>query len=138
MATSRLVSHPDAWLRVVCLAVVSGVALLAAATLVGLDVHDHAEHAAHWLPGCAFREWLGMVCPGCGMTRAFLWLGRLDPARAFAAHPLSLPLLATMLWFGVGAPGWGRVAGPWVGVMALWVVLGTWLARLAAGLSPGL
>lgn len=138
MATSRIVPRPEALLRVACLAVVAGVALLAGATLVGLDVHAHAEHAAHWLPGCAFREWLGMVCPGCGMTRAFLWLGRLEPARAFAAHPLSLPLLATMLWFGAGAPGRGRVARPGTAVVALWVVLGTWVARLATGLPAGL
>lgn len=38
--------------------------------------------------GCPFRFFLGVPCPGCGMTRAFLSLLRLDFKMAFAYHPL--------------------------------------------------
>ena len=38
--------------------------------------------------GCVFLHFLGIPCPGCGMTRALLALLRLDFAAAFAYHPL--------------------------------------------------
>lgn len=37
---------------------------------------------------CPFRFLLGIPCPGCGMTRAFLALLHLDIKDAFHAHPL--------------------------------------------------
>lgn len=38
--------------------------------------------------GCVFLYFLGIPCPGCGMTRALLALLRLDLAAAFSYHPL--------------------------------------------------
>ena len=38
--------------------------------------------------GCVFLYFLGIPCPGCGMTRALRALLRLDLAAAFAFHPL--------------------------------------------------
>lgn len=37
---------------------------------------------------CPFRYFLGIPCPGCGMTRALLALLRLDIEGAFYYHPL--------------------------------------------------
>lgn len=37
---------------------------------------------------CPFDYFLGIPCPGCGMTRAFLALLRLDFEEAFYYHPL--------------------------------------------------
>lgn len=44
--------------------------------------------AVMWLAQipCVFRVTLGISCPGCGMTRAFLAALRLDFAAAFAHH----------------------------------------------------
>lgn len=44
---------------------------------------------------CIFRQYLGFVCPGCGMTRAMLSVLRLDFAAAFRYHPMfwSMPIL---------------------------------------------
>ncbi len=44
---------------------------------------------------CLFRRFLGIICPGCGMTRAILACLRLDFAAAFRHHPMvfSLPVL---------------------------------------------
>lgn len=36
---------------------------------------------------CVFHEVTGLLCPGCGITRMFLALGRLDLATAFRWNP---------------------------------------------------
>ena len=41
-----------------------------------------------WFTGCPFRFFLGISCPGCGMTRAILAALHLDFSAAFAYHPL--------------------------------------------------
>jgi len=48
---------------------------------------------------CPFLFFLGIPCPGCGMTRALLSLLRLDFAAAFHYHPL-FPLV--IFWFLYG------------------------------------
>ena len=48
---------------------------------------------------CPIRYFTGLSCPGCGMTRAFLSLFRLDFKSAFYYHPLfMLPILAVILY----------------------------------------
>ena len=44
---------------------------------------------------CLFRMWLGVPCPGCGMTRALVRLLRLDFSGAWNYHPMVffLPLM---------------------------------------------
>lgn len=44
-------------------------------------------------PLCAFRATTGYRCPGCGLTRSFVFLGHADLAAAFAQNPLG-----PMLW----------------------------------------
>lgn len=45
------------------------------------------------VPGlCLFKRATGIGCPGCGMTRAFVWLAHGELGRAFALNPLS-PIL---------------------------------------------
>lgn len=52
-------------------------------------------YAATWSTGCPIRYILGISCPGCGMTRAWLAVLHLDFAAAFSYHPLfPLGLLA--------------------------------------------
>lgn len=43
------------------------------------------------VPLCLARELTGRDCPGCGMTRAFLFIGHGRFAAAVAMHPASLP-----------------------------------------------
>ncbi len=45
--------------------------------------------------GCVWRFFLGIKCPGCGMTRALLSLLRGDIKAAFSFHPMfwSLPVI---------------------------------------------
>lgn len=50
---------------------------------------------------CLFRVLLHIDCPGCGMTRAYLSLLRLDFGAAFAYHPMfwSVPILLLLYLF---------------------------------------
>ena len=66
---------------------------------------------------CPFRALTGIPCPGCGMTRAFLCLLRLDPRGAFLYHPMFPLVIAWPLAFAayfLSRPGWrqnGRQKG---------------------------
>lgn len=48
-----------------------------------------------WKLPCVFRALFGVVCPGCGMTRAVVAALRLDFAAAFSHHLMfwSIPIL---------------------------------------------
>jgi len=67
-------------------------ALAATATLGSVD----PEVRGHLIPGCPFRTFTGLDCPGCGGTRAVYALTQGDVARAFEHNVLVmlvLPLL---------------------------------------------
>lgn len=106
-------------------------AALAAAVSGGL-LHLAGYQLASALPGvplCPFNALTGLPCPGCGMTRAFLALGRLDFAGAYASNPLSFPLAALMVLFVAGkVPRVFHSAK--VVHLALFGVLAFWAARL--------
>ena len=53
---------------------------------------------------CPVKHFLGVSCPGCGMTRACLSALRFDFSAAFYYHPLwivMLPLVASLLFLWV-------------------------------------
>lgn len=53
-----------------------------------------------FLPGCPVRNMTGIPCPGCGMSRAWFSLLRLDVAGAFSHHPMfwSVPVFFWAFW----------------------------------------
>ena len=53
---------------------------------------------------CLFQHFLGIPCPGCGMTRAMLAVLQLDFAAAFRYHPMfwSIPILLFYFFFDSG------------------------------------
>ncbi len=71
---------------------------------------DTALHLFGWQvpPLCAWKALTGQDCMGCGLTRAFVWMGHGEPARAFARHTLGpvlwvlvaaqVPLRAVAFW----------------------------------------
>jgi len=79
-------------------------ALLAVTALSGLlHLAGHSLFSA--MPKvtlCPFKAVTGLPCPGCGMTHAFLALGRLDFAGAFSANPLVFPLAALTALYAAG------------------------------------
>jgi hypothetical protein len=70
-------------------------------TLVGVGV------AAVWHPGdsdaatCPLRAATGIWCPGCGMTRGLLAIGRADWSDAWRYHPWAWALAAQFVVFMV-------------------------------------
>jgi hypothetical protein len=94
--------------------------------------------------GCPFAEILGIPCPGCGMTRAFLLLANGELGASLRMHPLLVPnVLAAAFFMGgtvwttarVGSPAamWslrvGRAAIVAFGAVQM-AMLGLWAARM--------
>jgi hypothetical protein len=46
---------------------------------------------------CVFRVLTGIPCPGCGMTRAFIYLGHGNFRNAVVHNPLSLPVALLLM-----------------------------------------
>ena len=59
------------------------------------------------VPLCMFKGLTGLDCPGCGMTRAFLFIGHGRFADAAAMHPASIP--AFLIVAGMAATGIVRI-----------------------------
>jgi hypothetical protein len=97
------------------------------------------------IPMCPTAVFLGLPCPGCGLTRATLALGRGDLGEALRLHPLVLVLAPVFIGFMVRA-AWEYVRGPArraaplnpkatgravsvAALLLLVVMLGVWAAR---------
>lgn len=84
---------------------------------------------------CPFAIVAGIACPGCGMTRALLALGRGDVELAFLYHPLVFAVIALAI-------GWvflrRRVmpSSPWFTWAAAGLFAVTWVIRLTTGTLP--
>ncbi|MBN2280440.1 MAG: DUF2752 domain-containing protein [Candidatus Marinimicrobia bacterium] len=50
---------------------------------------------------CIFHAISGKKCPGCGMTRAFLAIGKLQFLEAFKYNIFALPFFAVMVLYAV-------------------------------------
>ncbi len=118
----------------------AGLAGLAALALLHVWVPD--PNPAHAF--CFSRRFLGIPCPGCGLTRAFAHLAKGEWPAALAAHPLA-PVLAAeavaawLLW-GIGLRRSAPLFRPeWIVPVALGhaaVLCALWLGRLATGSLP--
>lgn len=95
-------------------------------------------------PACFSRTVLGLPCPGCGLGRALLALGRLDPARALVLYPPLLPMVAgylvALVMIVARLYGWkgSRAAQRVAAVIATCVavaVVANWLFLLANGVT---
>lgn len=57
----------------------------------------------------------GLECPGCGMTRACIFLARGDLASSYELHPFALPLVSVALlaafWPTRTREAWSRLPG---------------------------
>lgn len=55
--------------------------------------------ATGWFMPCLLNKYTGLLCPGCGISRMFLSLARLQIRQAFCYNPAIFVLL--ILWNGV-------------------------------------
>ena len=76
---------------------------------------------------CIIYHITGLPCPACGLTRAFISIGRLEWQQAFAYHPLFFMVPLVPLLAG------GRVSPKWRNIIAF-TVLGlfvlVWVVRM--------
>ncbi len=49
--------------------------------------------------GCLFKKYLHIPCPGCGLTRSFKAIFKLDFINAFKYNILGIPLFISILLF---------------------------------------
>jgi hypothetical protein len=98
------------------------------------------------VPLCPTAFFLGVPCPGCGMTRAALALLHGDVHGAIALHPLAplfVPLVAVIVGKALvdyvrGSPPapperawWAGRASVWLASALLALLVGLWIARFA-------
>jgi hypothetical protein len=90
-------------------------------------------------PLCVSRTYLGIKCPGCGLTRSFVYLAHGDVESSLRAHRLGWVLFALTLAqvpYRLGAmyrPPQSRVPatfGKWVGWVLAALMLANWAGEL--------
>jgi len=119
----------------------SGLALVFSFLLTVDEGGDAAWSGGTRLPGmCPMKNFSGVDCPGCGLTRSFILLSRGRVARAAAIH-LAGPFLYALAWLQIPYRTWAlrrRVppaARPrvlrWMDLVAIVTLLVGWAVRLA-------
>jgi hypothetical protein len=88
---------------------------------------------------CMSREIFGTTCPGCGLTRSFVYIAHgewSDSLRVnrigwivMALAFLQIPYRAHALW-GSGRIVLGPVASKWFGMAVIAIIIGSWLIGL--------
>ena len=97
--------------------------------LLGLVLILILYYATTWSTGCPVKYFLGIACPGCGMTRAWLAVLRLDFATAFAYHPLFS--LGAIIVFAILFHPWINFKKwRWVGIILIILFLTVYVLRL--------
>ncbi len=84
--------------------------------------------------GCPVKAILGVPCPFCGMTRAYLSLIRLDFSVAFEYNP-AFPVFALICLTGILAAADKKRTKIWLTAFFLLIALliAVWLIRLITG-----
>ena len=83
------------------------------------DPRGWGTHEQLGLPACLTREWVGIPCPGCGVTTAAVEFTHGHPVRSLVIQPLGfLAALGLLLFFPWVL--WAHVTGrdAWVILMA--------------------
>jgi Protein of unknown function (DUF2752) len=117
----------------------------------GLKVRADQRVAPRGFPGlplpetCHTRAWFGVKCPGCGLTRSFIYLAEGDWKTSLATHRIGwLMALAVLLQFPYrllclrwdGPRGLTLQAARWFGCFLIVALVGNWLYDLVWSL-PG-
>jgi hypothetical protein len=87
-------------------------------------------------PLCLSRAWFGVSCPGCGLTRSFIFLAQGDWDSAWAAHRLGWLLAVLVLLqipyrvHGLCRPTRALIpsrARHWISMTLIGALIGNWL-----------
>lgn len=80
--------------------------------LVAHQLHQRGPGGLAWWPGCVFRKTTGLLCVGCGMTRATHAALHGDLVAAFRFNPLGVLLLPlALLALSIELAAWVRGRG---------------------------
>src|SRR5262245_31497603 len=96
---------------------------------------------------CVSRTWLGVRCPGCGLTRSIIRLAEGDWRASWGDHRLGGLMAAVLVlqvpyrWLALRRPERHLIAPRWqalCGYVLIALLLGNWLVDLVAGqvISP--
>jgi len=95
--TAKSLSGPGAAAGVVGALMASQVALLGVLGSATTESVSFAGRELHW--GCSFREWFGIPCPNCGMTRSVLLSLHGQITEAASLNPAGPLLVLGLLLF---------------------------------------
>jgi hypothetical protein len=120
--------------------ILGGFLILAACLILSLwEPSNRTEHSI-----CFFRHATEIPCPGCGLTRGFAALLKLDFFGALQIHPLS-PLFAVeafllWIWWGLIAARNISIPSPVIVnrflVLQAGLLLVVWGCRMTGGILP--
>ncbi|MBC8351551.1 MAG: DUF2752 domain-containing protein [Planctomycetes bacterium] len=132
---------PDATFHWVFLGISSVVVLLAVLLQVQGEEQVVIPALGVPLPGtCTFKQYVGVDCPGCGLTRCFVSMGHAQLERAWHFNPVGIaffvvvvsqiPFRAFQLWrlkrgvgeIRLGTWGYSVMVFVLVGLLAQWIV----------------
>lgn len=69
------------------------------AALLLTPTPDYVELFGQRIPEtCGYRRYLGVNCPGCGLTRSFTYMAHLDPLQAFRMNWIGPPFFAVVFF----------------------------------------
>jgi hypothetical protein len=120
----------------------AGLLALASAGALCVAFALPANDAAHGPVVCPFRLATGLPCPGCGLTRAWVFLAHGRVGDAVSANPFGLITMPVAVAFVLGfvvawvrrgpAPDLTRIGRSWIAkaVVTAWLVFA--IARLGA------
>jgi len=140
--------RPDVTLHWALLAISTSVVLLALVLRVGGEEQVLLPLLNQPLPGtCTFKRYVGLDCPGCGLTRCFVSLAHGDVARAWSFNPMGMLLFAVVV-FQVPyrlaqiwrvRRGWPEMGLGWWGYWSLLLIMAglliQWLIRVAGSVG---
>ena len=91
-----------------------------------------------WMPGCFFRKYTGIECPGCGMTRGTYAVLHGRFLEGFLFNPVGMILFPlAMIGLGIEVIGWVRGKplpfslnpGRWGSTVLAVVIIAWWVLR---------
>lgn len=90
---------------------------------------------------CPFALMTGHACPLCGATRAVVAMVRMDVLTAWQMHPLIVLATPLAIWALIAWTVGLTNPATWIAtrrgvVLALMLVVGTWLVRATTGSLP--
>lgn len=105
-------------------------------TVLAVFLYRHGPHGFALYPGCLFRKFTGLDCPGCGMTRATYAAMHGRIGEAFRFNPVGMVIFPlAVLGISIELIGWirGRPRSLQVGAKGAWglafLVIAFWFLR---------